>query len=122
MATVEQAAPETLLPEELHSGDRMTQAEFHRIYEKMPEDFQAELIGGVVYVASPLRRRHATQHISLSALLAVYEASTPGVDAGDNATIILDEQDEPQPDVYLRILPAHGGQSRDTDDDCAPRR
>jgi hypothetical protein len=38
------AQPPPLL--ELHSGDKMTQEEFHRIYSQMPEDFQAELVGG----------------------------------------------------------------------------
>jgi Uma2 family endonuclease len=102
---------------ELHSGDRMTRAEFHRIYEQMPEDFRAELIGGTVYVSSPLKRRHGTRHSFLDALLAAYEGSTPGVECGNNTTILLGEEGEPQPDAYLRILPEYGGQSGTTDDD-----
>ena len=43
---------------QLHSGDRLSREEFHRIYEQMPEDFKAELIGGIVYVASPMRLPH----------------------------------------------------------------
>ena len=104
-------------PPELHSGDRMSREEFHRIYERMPEDFKAELIGGIVYVASPLRRRHGNRHLLLGSLLAAYEARTTGVEAGDNVTILLGDEEEPQPDLYVRILPAHGGQSRTTDDD-----
>jgi hypothetical protein len=42
----------------------MSREEFHRIYEQMPEDFKAELIGGIVYVASRLRRSHGTYHAS----------------------------------------------------------
>jgi Uma2 family endonuclease len=99
------------------NGDRMTRAEFHRIYETMPEDFRAELIGGVVYVASPLRRRHGTNHLQLGSLFGVYEAQTPGVEAADNATILLGDEGEPQPDLYLRILPEFGGKSRTTADD-----
>jgi Uma2 family endonuclease len=99
------------------NGDRMTRAEFHRIYETMPEDFRAELIGGIVYVASPLRRRHGTNHLQLGSLFGVYEAQTPGVEAADNATILLGDAGEPQPDLYLRILPEFGGQSRTTADD-----
>jgi hypothetical protein len=45
---------------ELENGARMTQPEFHRLYKQMPEDFRAELIGGIVYVLSPLKRRHGT--------------------------------------------------------------
>ncbi len=102
---------------ELHSGDRMTRAEFHRVYETMPPGFQAELIGGIVYVASPLKRRHGTNHLPLGSVFFTYEAHTPGVESGDNTTILLGEDAEPQPDLYLRILPEHGGQSRTTADD-----
>jgi Uma2 family endonuclease len=115
MATVRKprVAP-ALPPEELHSGDRMSRAEFHRIYEQMPPDFRAELIGGIVYVTSPLRRDHAASHMPLSALFYIYEMNTPGVESGDNATILLGEEGEPQPDLYLRVLPEYGGQSRTT--------
>jgi hypothetical protein len=41
----------------LANGDRMSRAEFHRIYSETPEDVHVELIGGIVYFASPLRRR-----------------------------------------------------------------
>jgi Uma2 family endonuclease len=117
MATV----PETALrpPEqvELHTGDRMTREEFHRIYEQTPEHFRAELIGGIVYVASPLKRRHGTNHLPLGTLFFTYEGHTPGVESGDNTTILLGEEGEPQPDLFLRILPEYGGQSRTTADD-----
>jgi hypothetical protein len=113
MATVTQP-PSTPLPLELHSGDRMTREEFHRIYKQMPNDFKAELIGGIVYVASPLRLRHATDHLDLGVLFGVYRWNTPGVEAGDNATVLLSDEDEPQPDLFLRILPQYGGQSRTT--------
>lgn len=103
--------------QELQSGDRMTREEFHRAYEQMPEDFRAELIGGVVYVASPLRRPHAVHHINLGALFVGYAEHTPGVEAGDNATILLGNESEPQPDLYLRILPEWGGQSRTSTDE-----
>ncbi len=52
---------------ELYSGDRMSRAEFHPLYKQMPEDFKAELIGGTVYVASPLKLKHGTSHPWLSA-------------------------------------------------------
>ncbi len=113
MATV----PQTSVPPELHNGDRMTREEFHRIYEQMPQDFKAELIGGIVYVASPLKRRHGTNHLPLGSLFFTYELTTPGVESGDNTTILLGEEGEPQPDLFLRILPEHGGQSRTTADD-----
>ncbi len=51
---------------ELQNGDRMTQQEFHRLYEQTPEGFKAELIGGIVYVASPLYPAHGKPHMLLS--------------------------------------------------------
>lgn len=116
MATVSRQAAVPDRPE-LHSGDRMTREEFHRIYGRMPEDFKAELIGGIVYVASPLKRRHGIHHPLLTALFVTYQGHTPGVECGDNATILLGEKSEPQPDLFLRILPEYGGQSRTTADD-----
>lgn len=118
MATVsEKRYPATPDGSELHSGDRMTREEFHRIYEQMPEGFQAELIGGTVYVASPLKRRHGTNHLPLGTVLFTYESNTPGVESGDNTTVLLGDDAEPQPDLFLRILPDFGGRSRTTDDD-----
>ncbi|HEX9831979.1 MAG TPA: Uma2 family endonuclease, partial [Mycobacterium sp.] len=100
----------------LHNGDRFTQSEFHRRYLAYPEDVKFELICGIVYMASPLGLPHGTHHLELGTLLTLYKGATPGVEAGDNATIILGEDSEPQPDLMLRILPAFGGQSRTTDD------
>ncbi len=102
---------------ELQTGDRMTRDEFHRVYSQMPEDFRAELIGGIVYVASPLKRRHGTNHLPLGTLFFTYEARTPGVESGDNTTILLGEEGEPQPDLFLRVLPECGGQSQTSQDD-----
>jgi Uma2 family endonuclease len=101
----------------LRPGDRLTQAEFHRRYETYPDDVKFELVGGIVYMTSPLRRRHGKFSFQLSTVLGSYEEATPGVEGLDNATAILGEQSEPQPDLALRILPEWGGQSRTTPDD-----
>jgi hypothetical protein len=109
-------------PVELHNGDRMTQKEFHRLYEQTPEGFRAELIGGIVYVASLLKLRHGKNHSPLGAVFLGYENATLGTESGDNTTILLGEEGEPQPDLFLRVLPDFGGQSRTTNDyvDGAP--
>src|SRR5262245_35923620 len=104
-------------PPPLENGDRLTQAEFHRRYQACPESVKAELIGGIVYMASPLRRPHATHHPELSGVLWLYKGATPGIEVLDNATTILGEESEPQPDLALRILPEWGGQSRTDEDD-----
>ncbi|MGH7199038.1 MAG: Uma2 family endonuclease, partial [Planctomycetaceae bacterium] len=46
-----------------------------------------------------------------------YQGHTPGIECGNNTTIILGEDGEPQPDLFLRILPESGGQSRTTAND-----
>lgn len=117
MSTIPQIPPQLSEPEELHAGDRMTRQEFHRLYQNAPKHFKAELIGGTVFVASPLRRLHGNRHLRLGALFSIYEGNTPGVEAGDNTTILLGDDSEPQPDLYLRILPEHGGQSKTDRDD-----
>ena len=102
----------------LESGDRLTRAEFERRYTAIPHLKKAELIEGVVYVASPLRyRRHGKPHSDLMTWLGVYRAATPGVELADNATVRLDFDNEPQPDALLRIDSAYGGQSSISEDD-----
>lgn len=96
----------------LENGDRMSQAEFHRRYKAHPGDEKFELVGGIVYMASPLRYPHATYHLKLGTLLDLYAIATPGVEGADNATTILGEESEPQPDLLLRIVQECGGQSR----------
>jgi Uma2 family endonuclease len=102
----------------LENGDCLTRAEFERRYEAMPELKKAELIEGVVYVGSPVRyRRHGKPHGQLMGWLAVYVAGTPGVGAGDNASIRLDLDNEPQPDAFLMFEPERDGQATISEDD-----
>ncbi|BAY08302.1 Uma2 family endonuclease [Calothrix sp. NIES-2098] len=100
----------------LENGDKLTRAEFERRYHAMPEVKKAELIEGIVYMASPLRfRSHGKPHAYIITWLGLYESATPGVELGDNATVRLDADNEPQPDACLLIT--HGGQTRVSDDD-----
>jgi Uma2 family endonuclease len=101
----------------LENGDRLTRAEFERRYALMPGVNKAELIEGVVYMPSPVSLvRHARPHSDLMAWLGFYRAHTLGVDGGDNATVRLDLDNEPQPDAVLFWNAARGGQTRITDD------
>ena len=102
----------------LENGDRLTRYEFERRYDAMPHLKKAELIEGVVYLASALRyRRHAKPHGYIMAWLGLYSSATPGVELADNATVRLDLDNEPQPDALLRIDEKLGGQSRISEDD-----
>ena len=97
----------------LENGDRLTRAEFERRYGAMPDLKKAELIEGVVYVPSPVRhRQHGSPHAHLIGWLFQYAANTPGVEIGDNSSVRLDLDNEPQPDALLFIDPACGGQIR----------
>ena len=106
--------PDPAIPPELHDGARMDRKTFHRLYQQTPPDFKAELIGGVVYVASPLKVPHGRHHALLMTWLGTYWSATPGTDLLDNTTAILGDESEPQPDAALRI---EGGTSHVDDDD-----
>jgi Uma2 family endonuclease len=95
----------------LENGDRLTRDEFMRRYEAMPELKKAELIGGVVYLPSPVRHRNnGRHHYHLLNWLGHYDAGTPGLEGGDNCTVCLDLGNIPQPDCVFFIQPEHGGQ------------
>jgi Uma2 family endonuclease len=96
----------------LESGDRLTRNEFERRYNAMPDVKKVELIEGVVYVASPLRfEPHAEPHGDIIGWLWNYKIATPGVRLGDNPTVRLDLDNEPQPDAVLLLDAPLGGQS-----------
>lgn len=80
----------------LESGDRLSRAEFERRYLAAPQIKKAELIEGVVYVASPLRHeQHGRPQSRVMTWLGVYQALTPGVDLSDAPTVRLDPDNEP---------------------------
>src|SRR5712691_6023961 len=102
----------------LESGDRLIRDEFERRYAAMPRGIKAELLEGVGHMPSPTRfRRHGRPHLHLITWLGYYESGPPGVEAGDNSTIRLDIDNEPQPDAVLLIDPARGGQAHISADD-----
>lgn len=104
MATVEQQVPP------LKEGERLTRDEFLRRWEAMPGLKFAELIGGIVYVPSPLSWDHGDVDTRVTHWLKHYAGYTPGCRTGANATWLMGD-DAPQPDLALRILPEYGGRS-----------
>lgn len=96
----------------LVAGDRLSRAEFERRYLAHPEIKKAELLEGIVYMPSPVKyKRHANPHLHLGGWVTLYLAATPGVEGGDNATVRMDNENDPQPDILLRIDRAQGGRS-----------
>lgn len=102
----------------LETGDRLTRAEFRRRWEAMPHVKHAELIEGIVFMgAAAIRhRQHGRPYRILIGWLDRYVANTPGLDGGGNASVGLDEDNEPQPDGYLFLPPALGSKTTVTDD------
>ncbi|MGV3722045.1 MAG: Uma2 family endonuclease [Actinomycetota bacterium] len=102
----------------LQNGDHLSRDEFERRYDTMPDVKKAELIEGVVYMPSPVRRRgHSRPHIVAATWIGTYAAATPEVEFGADGSIRLDLDNEPQPDVFLMLPQSAGGNAAiDTDD------
>ena len=86
--TAEVRTPRARVIPPLETGDHLTRREFERRYHAMPNVKKAELIEGVVYMPSPVRfTAHSEPHYLIIGWLFFYHASTPGLRAGDNATV-----------------------------------
>lgn len=78
----------------------------------MPDVKKAELINGIVHMASPLRaEQHGDPDSILQTWIGLYALRTPGLRSSTNATVRLGPDDVPQPDISLRLLPQCGGHS-----------
>jgi Uma2 family endonuclease len=104
-------APPWALPP-LEAGQRLDQPTFHARYEAMPPRTRAELIGGVVHMPSPMREDHGEVDDNVAGWLFHYRRFTRGIRGAGNATVILGDSGEPQPDRILYLPEALGGLSR----------
>ena len=85
----------------LENGDRLNLAEFERRYIASNIK-KAELIEGIVHVASPLRfTPHGKPHSNIITWLGTYQAAITGLEVGIEPTVRLDDDNEPQPDAVL---------------------
>jgi Uma2 family endonuclease len=96
----------------LENGDRLSRHEFERRYTAMPYQKtggnKAELIEGIVYMASPLRiRSHAQPHSQIMTWLGLYQSNTPTLMMGIEPTVRLDLDNEFQPDAVM-FIPGRG--------------
>src|SRR5437879_10170620 len=94
----------------LAAGDKLTRDEFLRRWTAHPEIKNAELIGGMVYMSSPVSVEHGDMEGSVGTWFGTYRAATPGTGGGHNTTSFM-LADTPQPDLNLRVLPEFGGTS-----------
>lgn len=103
MATIIEVPP-------LRAGDQLTREEFLRRWEAHPRIKLAELIGGTVYMPSPVSVDHGGSDGHVGTWLGVYHAYTVGTASERNTTSFM-LADSPQPDLNLRLLPEYGGDS-----------
>jgi Uma2 family endonuclease len=97
-------------PPGLRDGDRLDAGEFHRRYLAMPFVKNAQLIDGVVQMASPVGiENHSLPHGDIMTWLGAYRFGLPGVMLGDNGTFRVDDENEPQPDAMLLLAGESGG-------------
>lgn len=96
----------------LQNGDHLSRAEFEELYQRTSEKTKAELIEGVVYMASPVTiDMHAEQDANILGWLTCYRILTRHVKAASNGSFRVNEDNEVQPDQMLYIDSRHGGQS-----------
>jgi len=80
----------------------MSRAEFHRIYSECEELHGVELIEGVVYLASPIKLKgHGAEQTLAIVWLDTYASLHESVVGAGPATVLLDDQNEPEPDAML---------------------
>ncbi len=99
----------------LENGDHLSQVEFHRRYAALEEKIKAELVEGVVHMPSPVRRAHGKAHSIVLVALGNYALAVEGLELLDNTTVILDGDNEVQPDALLRKV--EGGSSQINEED-----
>lgn len=94
------ASPVAVPP--LENGDHLSASEFLRRYEAMPWVKKAELIQGIVYMASPVRlTEHGEPDGIINTWLGTYAARQASVRHAINTTLLLGPDDTPQPDGLL---------------------
>ncbi len=92
-------------------GERLDAETFRQRYEAMPPSKTAELIGGFVFMPSPMSYEYDRAEHRANLWLERYEEATPGVDLSGGAWLFLDKLVLTRPDVLLRIREDYGGQS-----------
>ena len=61
------------------NGQQLDQPTFHERYEAMPPETRAELVGGIVYMPSPMRYDHGEDESNdVGGWLFYYKCSHPG--------------------------------------------
>ncbi len=108
--------PDRIAP--LENGDRLTREVFHRRYEAMGRGVRAELVEGTVYlhnsghIPSPVSLEHFAPHAHLIVWAGMYCAKVPALLLVNDGSLLLDGNNEPQPDLFVAIREQFGGQTK----------
>ncbi|MFG0255799.1 MAG: Uma2 family endonuclease [Rhodopirellula sp. JB053] len=99
---------------QLNSGDRLDHDEYLRRYSAASENLKAERINGKVYLMNSLRAAwHGNPHALLAGWLFVYAMKSPELVTSDNSTVLLNSDNDPQPDLCMYRV---GGQTQVNDE------
>ena len=91
---------------QLENGDHLSVVEFLHRYEQEKNPGKCQLIEGIVHTPSPVRAdAHAEPDNLIQYWLATYAYARSGLKAYANATLILDQENAPQPDAILCTAP-----------------
>lgn len=84
------------------NGDVLSREEFHRLYSECKDLEHVELIEGVVYLPSPIRLvGHAREQSLVLEWMFVYRAGRNEIEVSAPVTVLLDDENEPEPDVLM---------------------
>ncbi len=91
-----------LAPARLENGAVLSRAEFHALYLQCEDLHRVELIEGVVYLPSPISfAGHGREQTLALSWLDAYSSAHTGVEHSGPATLLLDDDNEPEPDAML---------------------
>jgi Uma2 family endonuclease len=93
----------------LIDGERLSRAVFEERFDAHPDQKVAELLEGVVRLTNDGRFFPATCRADLTALFGSYAAVTPHVLVGAHSSLLLDDENELQPDHSVLIRRENGG-------------
>lgn len=96
------------VPMGLENGAVMSREEFHALYSECEGLERVELIEGVVYMPSPVRiiQHQRPAQLAYRWLMAYGDRDPDEVEAMDGSSVLLDNKNEPIPDLMLyRLAP-----------------
>jgi Uma2 family endonuclease len=101
-----------LTSHKLENGDRLSRAEFERLSQDEQIE-RIELIQGIVHMAAAaLRfREHGKPSAMMSLWLGQYACECQNVEVAENTSVLLDDQNELQPDILMILPMSCGGQT-----------